>query len=124
MIKKIIKYFWKSTPFLNYFYPDPKRLKQVSFKKWFLQKILGINRKAYWPTHFTTVVSNPKNILIGKGTLPGGSPGCYIQGIGKIKMGKYVFVGPNVGIISANHDIYDVRKHNKGEVEIGDYSCC
>ena len=25
----------------------------VTFTIWFFQKIIGINRKAYWPVHFT-----------------------------------------------------------------------
>lgn len=87
----------------------------------FSQKILGINKHAYWPVHFTSRVSCPQNILIGVGCAPGKSPGCYIQGIGKVVIGDYTFVAPNVGIISANHDLHDYRKHEKKEVQIGRY---
>lgn len=93
----------------------------ITFKTLFLQKILGFNRKAYWPMHFTSSVSGIKNIKIGIGTAPGLSPGCYIQGGGKIQIGDYTIVAPNVGIISANHKLEDNTKHIKSEVIIGKY---
>jgi acetyltransferase-like isoleucine patch superfamily enzyme len=93
----------------------------ISFKYLFWQKILGINRKVPWPVHFTSIVSGIDNIKIGVGTTPGMSPGCYIQGIGTIEIGDYVYIAPNVGIISSNHDIYDKRKHVKKKVRIGSY---
>lgn len=88
---------------------------------WFYQKILGFNRKTYWPVHFTSIVSNYKNIYAGIDTSPGYSPGCYIQGGGKVYIGDYTQIAPNVGIISSNHDIHDSRKKVIGEVKIGKY---
>ena len=38
-----------------------------------------------------------------------------------IYIGDYTIIAPNVGIISANHDLYDYRTHNKGVVKIGNY---
>lgn len=93
----------------------------ITFKTLFVQKIIGINRCAYWPMHFTSKATGVKNIKIGIGTAPGLSPGCYIQGKGKIFIGDYTIVGPNVGIISANHDKDDLTKHDIGDVRIGDY---
>lgn len=93
----------------------------ISFKIWFFQKILGFNKTAYWPMHFTSQVGNVKNIKIGIGTAPGLSPGCYIQGGGKIYIDDYTIIGPNVGIISANHSLYDSRKHSYSKVIIGKY---
>ena len=31
-------------------------------------------------------------------------------------------LAPNVGILSANHDLYDQRKYNAAPIVIGDYS--
>ena len=93
----------------------------ISLRTLLLQKIIGINADAYWPTHFTSVVSDPQNILIGVGTAPGLSPGCYIQGIGQVKIGDYTIIAPNVGIISANHAVEDHRNHVRGKVELGKY---
>lgn len=93
----------------------------VTLKTIFFQKILGFNRKAYWPMHFASKVTGVENIKIGIGTAPGLSSGCYIQGIGKIYIGDYTIIGPNVGIISANHDLKDNTKHVKSKVVIGKY---
>ena len=93
----------------------------ISLKTIIVQKIFGYNRNAYWPVHHSSVVVNASNILIGKGTAPGLSPGCYIQGIGKIQIGDYSIIGFNVGIISANHDLTDYRKHSIGSIKIGNY---
>ncbi len=39
-----------------------------------------------------------------------------------VRIGRYVYTAPNVGNISANHNLYDTRDHDVGTVEIGDYS--
>lgn len=94
----------------------------ISLKTFVLQKIIGFNRAAYWPTHFTSVISSPQNIEIGIGTAPGLSPNCYIQGKSGIKLGDYSLVGPGVGIISTNHDIYDIKCYQSSKgVVIGSY---
>lgn len=94
----------------------------IKFSMWFMQRILGFNRFVYWPVHFTSVISNYKNIYAGIDTSPGFSPGCYIQGVGKVYIGDYTQIASNVGIISSNHNLYDTRKHQIGEVRIGKYS--
>lgn len=81
----------------------------------------GGNRKAYWPVHPTSKIVNPQNIYAGIDTCPGLMGGCYIQGIGKVIIGDYTQIAPNVIIVSANHDLYDTRKHIAGEVKIGKY---
>lgn len=89
---------------------------------WFHQKVLGYNKQAYWPVHWTSIVSEPQNILVGCDSHPGGSPGSYIQGVGRIRIGDYCYFGPNIGIISANHDSTNLGTHIPGFVEMGD-SC-
>lgn len=93
----------------------------ATFATWFHQRVLGHNRTAYWPVSPDSVVSYPQNIYAGIETSPGLMPGCYIQGMGKIYIGDYTQIAPNVGIISANHDLYDNRRHVAGEVRIGKY---
>ena len=93
----------------------------ISFDLWYNQKVKGHCNDSYWPVHFTSLVSNPNNIYCGIETCPGYSPGNYIQAIGKIHIGDYTQIAPNVGIISANHDVYDNSKHIIGEVKIGKY---
>lgn len=95
----------------------------ISFGTWFRHKILnrGDNKAAYWPVHPSSKVTNPANILAGVDTCPGLMGGCYIQGIGKVYIGDYTQIAANVVIVSANHDLYDTRKHIPSQVQIGKY---
>jgi len=93
----------------------------VTYRGLFIQKILRINGSAYWPVHYTSKINGASRVKIGVGTAPGLSPGCYIQGIGRIYIGDYTLVGPNVGIISANHDPLDPSKHVRSKVKIGSH---
>jgi len=39
------------------------------------------------------------------------SPGTYFQNFGRIKLGRGCYIGPNVGIITANHDPENPDRH-------------
>ena len=93
----------------------------ITFRIWFFQKILGFNKQAYWPMHFTSKVVEVQNIQLGVGTYPGYNPGVYIQGTGKLIIGNYTHVGQNSGILSGGHDIHNHLKLTKSETVIGDY---
>ena len=121
MIKYILKFVCKNTPILKHLYRTRRTAAPLRFKYWFYQKILGFNRSAYWPTHPSSIISGVQNIKIGIGTAPGLSSGCYIQGLGKIEIGDYTIIAPNVGIISANHSLYDYTQHERNKVKIGRY---
>ena len=107
--------------FLRVFYETRNTQTPITFSMWFSQKVLGRNYEAYWPIHKTSTVSGVRNIIAGVEVSPGMSPGCYIQGIGKIAIGDYTQIAPNVGIISANHELTDNRKHDVKSVKIGKY---
>ncbi len=94
---------------------------RITFGRWYKQKVLGYNREAYWPTHFTSRILGAKNIIVGVGTNPGFIPGCYIQGSGKLTFGDYTFIAQNVGILSGGHEIYDHMKQFASETTIGSY---
>jgi acetyltransferase-like isoleucine patch superfamily enzyme len=96
---------------------------RINFEFWFNQKILnkGGNKKAYWPVHWSSQVYDVENILVGVDAYPGIMKGCYIQGRGGIIIGDYTQIAPNVVIVSANHDLYDSRKHIPAGVKIGKY---
>jgi acetyltransferase-like isoleucine patch superfamily enzyme len=109
-------------------HPSFKFIKQVqnptqpiTFEYWYAQKVKGINRHVPWPVHVTSRIVGVENITIGEGSFPGYMPGSYIQGLGEIVIGKFCIFAPNIGIISANHDVYENAKHVYGKVEIGDY---
>lgn len=106
---------------LPFIYHTKTNESPISFSCWFFQKVLGFNKHCYWPVHFTSTVRFPKNIYVGIDAAPGISPGCYIQAVGKIYIGDYTQIAPNVGIISSNHFMLDIRKHVHNEVRIGEY---
>lgn len=110
-------------PYFRFIYDTEDYQGRVSFDFWFKQKVLNLggNRGVYWPVHWASKVYDVENIVIGVDAYPGIMKGCYIQGMGGITIGDYTQVGPNVAIISANHDIYDTRKHILASVIIGKY---
>jgi len=96
---------------LHLFYPNAKET-AVAYKLYCFipQKIFRINGICTWPVHFTSRVLKPKNIKLGKRSNPGLNSGCYIQAKNGIQIGSNCRFGPNVGLISANHDLsnYDL----------------
>ncbi len=96
----------------------------ASFERWFEQKILSSDasrKKAYFPIHPNSLVTNIENLYIGIDAYPV-MHGCYIQAMGGIYIGDYTQIAPNVIIISANHELHDTRIHIKKRVIIGKYS--
>lgn len=86
------------------------------------QMVLGVNRPANWPVSPSSIVASAEKIKIGIGCAPGLGPWCYIQGTNGIEIGDYTLIAPRVSIISANHDLYDIHKHNSARpVKIGRY---
>ena len=81
-------------------------------------KIFG--SKTYWGQEQNCQVVNPRKIVVGFNS-PIGRTGSYIQGAGTIHIGNYVQLGPNVGIISANHGLYDQKETIEGPIKIADY---
>lgn len=116
-------YVWltKHIPFFRIFYKTRTNESAITFKIWFMQKVLGYNRHCYWPVHFTSTVRGYRNVFVGIDAAPGISPGCYIQAVGKVYIGDYSQIAPNVGIISSNHFMLDIRHHIPNEVRIGKY---
>jgi len=107
MLKKIL--YWTLLFLLKPFYPrltgaNPLHILGTVF---FVQKILGINRFVPWPVHYTSRVIYPKKVKLGRRSFPGWSSGCYIQARNGINIGHNLRMGPNVGLISSNHNIED-----------------
>jgi acetyltransferase-like isoleucine patch superfamily enzyme len=73
----------------------------------FFKKILRQNSGVPWALHYTSTVHSPHRIKRGKGVYPGDSPGNFIDGRNGIGIGDFTNIGPNVGILSANHDLID-----------------
>ncbi len=125
MLKKLIKYvyfsFLKSNNLTRIVYETRSTQTPVTLYQIVKFKIFRLGRGIYWPTHPSSKIASYQNIIIGIETSPGMMPGCYIQGNGKIVIGDYTQIGPGVGIISSNHDIYDNRIGVHSTIRIGDY---
>jgi acetyltransferase-like isoleucine patch superfamily enzyme len=67
--------------------------------------ILRNNPGVSWAVHHTSTIRCPHNIVRGKNVYPGDSPGVYINALNGIVIGDDTNIGPNVGLISANHDL-------------------
>lgn len=84
---------------------------------WF-QKILRLgNMNAPWPVSYKLEVSKYENIIFHPDTINNfQSPGCYFQNFGaKIFICKGVYIAPNVGLITTNHDLNNLDNHIKGK---------
>lgn len=106
-------------PFYSSYIEFTKAKMGISF--WRYVKFKLFPSKYYWDKGPQTTVVNGRKIFIGKNS-PVGRYGGYFQGAGTIYIGDYVQFGPNVSIVSSNHDLYDHYKLVDGEpVKIDNY---
>ena len=86
------------------------------------RKIFRQNSGVKWAVHHTSTIHSADRLKKGKGVYPGDSPGVYINAINGVSIGDYSNLGPNVGIISSNHDFVNNDAHTHDEpVEIGKF---
>lgn len=78
----------------------------------FHRKLLRQNADTSWAIHYTSKVIHPENIKRGINVFPGDSPGNYIEASNGLVIDDYTNIGPNVGIISANHNLVDNSKND------------
>lgn len=123
-MKKIIKKLIIRIGIFNDYFNIKSIKIPITFKQYIKYKFFNNNKLIYWPIHKNSIVTG--RVKVGKNSSVGATPGCYIQGLGGIYIGNYTIVAPNVGIISANHEISDYRNHvfnnlDDYSVRIGDY---
>lgn len=91
------------------FYPSfthSEYLNGSLFKFIFWQKMLRINSRVPWPVHFTSKIVAPQNIRTAAVFRPlGMAVGNYIDARNGIVVEENVHVGPQVAIISCNHNL-------------------
>lgn len=82
---------------------------------WF-QKILRFNAKVRWPMSPTCHISDLKRIHFPIGEVHNFlSPGTYYQNfLADIYLGSNVYIGPNVGLITVNHNPDNISQHLEG----------
>ncbi|MCG8580173.1 MAG: acyltransferase [Bacteroidales bacterium] len=127
MGNKILDYLDKTVfrLMVKLFYPQYRRpirgyMKhyQLLWRFFFMQKIVGYNRRVPWPVDFRSKVLGWEFIEKGIMTDPGDNLGTYINAYGGLKIGDNVEFGPNITVVTTNHYKYDVRKisHKKGVI--------
>jgi acetyltransferase-like isoleucine patch superfamily enzyme len=70
-------------------------------------RVLRQNAGVPWAMHHTSTIRSPHRLAVGLGTYPGDSPGVYINADNGIMIGDFTNLGPQVGLISANHNAID-----------------
>ncbi len=75
------------------------------------RKIFRQNADTTWAIHHTSTIHNPGKIKRGKNVYPGDSPGVYINASNGVEIGDYTNIGPNVGLVSSNHDFVNNDVH-------------
>jgi acetyltransferase-like isoleucine patch superfamily enzyme len=84
------------------------------------RRILRQNADVKWAVHHTSTVHSPGKISRGRNVYPGDSPGVYINAVNGVTIGDYTNIGPNVGIVSSNHDFVNNEEHvNAAPIMIG-----
>jgi acetyltransferase-like isoleucine patch superfamily enzyme len=84
------------------------------------RRLLRQNSGVSWAIHHTSTIHSPHKIKRGRNVFPGDSPGVYINAINGITIGDYTNIGPNVGIVSSNHDPVNNDAHVAADpIEIG-----
>lgn len=132
-MKKLLKFIFTKIlipilKIIGLLFFDPKYLRGKYFEKnyigwkwvWrsiWLQKILGFNRFVPWPVSPFIIISDPNNIFFDPDDINNFQGyGNYFQNFkGKIYIGKGTYIAPNVGIITANHNPYNLDEHLPGK---------
>ena len=71
------------------------------------RKVLRQNAEVRWAVHHTATIRSAGRLAAGLGSFPGDSPGVYINADNGVVVGDFTNLGPQVGLISANHDPID-----------------
>jgi acetyltransferase-like isoleucine patch superfamily enzyme len=79
------------------------------------RRVLRQNSGVSWAVHHTSTLHNPEKITRGLNVFPGDSPGVYINAVNGVTIGDYTNIGPNVGLISSNHDFINNDAHVAGK---------
>ncbi|GAB6680991.1 hypothetical protein BOVMAS27_04600 [Streptococcus uberis] len=120
VIKKILFIFFGifyDKQYLKGYFFDEKRLGWYWAWRGLKGRLFGDNRSIPWPIHPNSIVSNANNIKFDVDDLNIFQvPGCYWQNhAAKTVIGKGSYVAPNVGIITTNHDVYNISAHSNGK---------
>jgi len=86
------------------------------------RKVCRQNAGVKWAVHHTSTIHCPEKLTKGRGVYPGDSPGVYINAINGVSVGDFTNIGPNVGIVSANHDYINNEVQTPAQpIKIGNF---
>lgn len=86
------------------------------------RRIFRQNAAVNWRLHHTSTIRCPEKLARGKAVCPGDSPNVYINAMNGLSIGDFSNIGPNVSIISANHDFVDNQEHiSANPISIGKF---
>lgn len=121
----LVRYVFKF--FLSFFYPKQYLSGRWFDKGWrgyiwgfksiFHRSILRLGTPSPYPVGAFTTISNYSNVTFSNCDLNNfQSPGVYLQNFNAhIYIGMGSYIGPNVGIITANHSSIDITQHDNGQ---------
>lgn len=96
-----------------------------SVNDFFGRLLLGTNIGVPWPVSPRIIVNHPENIIFDINDLHiFQTNGSYFQGLGaKTIIGKGSWISFNVGLITSNHDVYNLELHQNGDSIIIGQNC-
>jgi Acetyltransferase (isoleucine patch superfamily) len=116
MIMYVLFSIFYDKKYLKGYYFQQKRMGWYWAWRGITGRLFGNNRKVPFPVNPNTIVSADRvhfdidNINIFQ------TPGCYWQmHDADIYIGSGSYIAPNVGIITSNHDIYNISQNSKGK---------
>lgn len=82
-----------------------------------IRNILRLNKTMPFPAALGCSITKVENIEFHPDDLNNfQSPGTYFQNFkGKIYLGRGVYIAPNVGLITANHNLTNLDQHDEGK---------
>lgn len=94
--------------------------------RWILEdyygcKKLHVNQDVRFPVSPRIKIAHPENIVFDSDDIVNFQGfGNYYQAFGKIVIGSGSYIAPNVGLITANHDVNNLEEHSEAkEIHIG-----
>lgn len=96
---------------------------KIALRSIWSKNILRLGTPHKFPTILGCTISNSENVIFHPDDINNfQSPGTYYQNFnGKIYLGQGTYIAPNVGIITANHQLNNLDAHTEGlDVVIGD----
>lgn len=98
---------------------------KLALKSIWSKNILRLAPSHKFPTALNCHISNDRNIIFHPNDINNfQSPGTYYQNFnGTIYIGEGTYIGPNVGIITANHVVGNLEEHEDGKNVILGKAC-